>query len=81
MINTFVKHLRAGEKHLTITLDRFQEWPISGGTWTLGSHIFSEIIITGYVSNTRYLMHAHLFCQHAPTPTREEKMAGPAEPH
>uniref|UniRef100_A0A674NQR6 Syntaxin-binding protein 5-like n=1 Tax=Takifugu rubripes TaxID=31033 RepID=A0A674NQR6_TAKRU len=26
-----------------------KEWPISGGTWTLGSHIFSEIIITGDV--------------------------------
>ncbi|XP_029699027.1 syntaxin-binding protein 5-like isoform X12 [Takifugu rubripes] len=29
-----------------------KEWPISGGTWTLGSHIFSEIIITGHADGS-----------------------------
>ncbi|CAF96436.1 unnamed protein product, partial [Tetraodon nigroviridis] len=29
-----------------------KEWPISGGTWTLGSHTFSEIIITGHADGS-----------------------------
>ncbi|XP_041663044.1 syntaxin-binding protein 5-like [Cheilinus undulatus] len=29
-----------------------KEWPISGGTWTLGSHTYPEIIITGHADGT-----------------------------
>ncbi|TNN88741.1 Syntaxin-binding protein 5-like [Liparis tanakae] len=26
-----------------------KEWPVAGGTWTLGSHTYPEIIVTGYM--------------------------------
>ncbi|XP_023130966.1 syntaxin-binding protein 5-like isoform X16 [Amphiprion ocellaris] len=29
-----------------------KEWPISGGTWTLGSHTYPEIIITGHADGS-----------------------------
>ncbi|XP_043987129.1 syntaxin-binding protein 5-like isoform X4 [Gambusia affinis] len=29
-----------------------KEWPIGGGTWTLGSHTYSEIIITGHADGS-----------------------------
>ncbi|XP_074550781.1 syntaxin-binding protein 5-like isoform X6 [Halichoeres trimaculatus] len=29
-----------------------KEWPITGGTWTLGSHAYPEIIITGHADGT-----------------------------
>ncbi|XP_020494088.1 syntaxin-binding protein 5-like isoform X7 [Labrus bergylta] len=38
------KHKKTGYSH--------KEWPISGGTWTLGSHTYPEIIITGHADGT-----------------------------
>ncbi|XP_041857653.1 syntaxin-binding protein 5-like isoform X14 [Melanotaenia boesemani] len=29
-----------------------KEWPVSGGTWTLGSHTYPEIIITGHADGS-----------------------------
>uniref|UniRef100_A0A3Q3KCC6 Syntaxin-binding protein 5-like n=1 Tax=Monopterus albus TaxID=43700 RepID=A0A3Q3KCC6_MONAL len=29
-----------------------KEWPISGGTWTIGSHTYPEIIITGHADGS-----------------------------
>ncbi|KAJ0070029.1 hypothetical protein NL108_000284, partial [Boleophthalmus pectinirostris] len=29
-----------------------KEWPISGGTWTLGSHTYPEVIITGHADGS-----------------------------
>ncbi|XP_038131391.1 syntaxin-binding protein 5-like isoform X8 [Cyprinodon tularosa] len=29
-----------------------KEWPVGGGTWTLGSHTYSEIIITGHADGS-----------------------------
>ncbi|KAM6978514.1 LOW QUALITY PROTEIN: syntaxin-binding protein 5-like [Tautogolabrus adspersus] len=38
------KHKKTGYSH--------KEWPISGGTWTLGSLTYPEIIITGHADGT-----------------------------
>uniref|UniRef100_A0A8D3DEE5 Syntaxin-binding protein 5-like n=1 Tax=Scophthalmus maximus TaxID=52904 RepID=A0A8D3DEE5_SCOMX len=29
-----------------------KEWPVSGGTWTLGSHTYPEVIITGHADGS-----------------------------
>ncbi|XP_072301268.1 syntaxin-binding protein 5-like isoform X6 [Eucyclogobius newberryi] len=29
-----------------------KEWPVSGGTWTLGSHTYPEIIVTGHADGS-----------------------------
>ncbi|XP_037832068.1 syntaxin-binding protein 5-like isoform X8 [Kryptolebias marmoratus] len=38
------KHKKTGYSH--------KEWPIAGGTWTLGSHTYPEIIITGHADGS-----------------------------
>ncbi|XP_033473784.1 syntaxin-binding protein 5-like isoform X9 [Epinephelus lanceolatus] len=38
------KHKKTGYSH--------KEWPVSGGTWTLGSHTYPEIIITGHADGS-----------------------------
>ncbi|XP_037542043.1 syntaxin-binding protein 5-like [Nematolebias whitei] len=38
------KHKKTGYSH--------KEWPIGGGTWTLGSHTYPEIIITGHADGS-----------------------------
>uniref|UniRef100_A0A3P8W6Q5 Syntaxin-binding protein 5-like n=1 Tax=Cynoglossus semilaevis TaxID=244447 RepID=A0A3P8W6Q5_CYNSE len=38
------KHKKTGYSH--------KEWPISGGTWTLGSHTYPEVIITGHADGS-----------------------------
>ncbi|XP_030642350.1 syntaxin-binding protein 5-like isoform X2 [Chanos chanos] len=39
-----VKHKKTGYSH--------KEWPLSGGTWTLGSQTYPEIIITGHADGS-----------------------------
>ncbi|KAF7216104.1 syntaxin-binding protein 5-like isoform X16 [Nothobranchius furzeri] len=38
------KHKKTGYSH--------KEWPVGGGTWTLGSHTYPEIIITGHADGS-----------------------------
>uniref|UniRef100_A0A1A8EVN5 Syntaxin-binding protein 5-like n=1 Tax=Nothobranchius korthausae TaxID=1143690 RepID=A0A1A8EVN5_9TELE len=38
------KHKKTGYSH--------KEWPVAGGTWTLGSHTYPEIIITGHADGS-----------------------------
>ncbi|XP_028848132.1 syntaxin-binding protein 5-like isoform X20 [Denticeps clupeoides] len=38
------KHKKTGYSH--------KEWPVSGGTWTLGSQTYPEIILTGHADGT-----------------------------